>query len=164
FAAIDVPGAISTQALGINDAGLIVGNFSDGTTVHGFLDAAGSFTTIDVPGASSTIANGINDAGQIVGFFVDNSGEHGFVDTGGSWAKWRRGSALPSPRPISPRIINACSRPSRRTPGSTGCRTSCRRSPIRGCPAAARRPRRTGTAPGTSGPKSRAPPQGSSRA
>ena len=42
-----------TEASGINDAGQIVGIFSDSTgDVHGFLDTGGSFTQIDVPGAS----------------------------------------------------------------------------------------------------------------
>src|SRR3954447_13134218 len=66
FTQIDVPGAFSTQAFGINDAGQIVGTFSDstGTGQHGFLDTGGSFTPIDVPGATiGTFANGINDAG-----------------------------------------------------------------------------------------------------
>ena len=65
FTTIDVSGATSTSAYGINDSGQIVGttNFSS----HSFLDTAGSFTTIDVPGASSTSAFGINNSGEIVG-------------------------------------------------------------------------------------------------
>ena len=73
------------MARGINDAGQIVGDFQDSTTMHGFLDVGGSFTTIDVPGARSTSAQGINDAGQIVGYFIDSTGDHGFLDTGGSF-------------------------------------------------------------------------------
>jgi probable HAF family extracellular repeat protein len=61
-----VPGASSTFASGINDAGQIVGSFSNSTGTHGFLDIGGSFIQIDVPGASRTVASGINDAGQIV--------------------------------------------------------------------------------------------------
>src|SRR5215467_646140 len=68
FTTIDVPGAINTQAFGINDSGQIVGFFDDALGGHGFvLDTGGNFTTIDVPGASSTRAFGINDSGQIVG-------------------------------------------------------------------------------------------------
>ena len=37
FTTIDVPGATSTSAFGINDSGQIVGSFYDGTTTHGFL-------------------------------------------------------------------------------------------------------------------------------
>jgi uncharacterized membrane protein len=65
-----VPGATYTLASGINDAGQIVGAFSDGITTHGFLDTAGSFTTIDVPYKIESYALGINDAGQIVGYDI----------------------------------------------------------------------------------------------
>jgi uncharacterized membrane protein len=77
FTTIDVPGATSTSAIGINDSGQIVGGFYDATGNHGFfLDVGGSFTTFDVPSASSeTIADGINNSGQIVGDF--DSGDAG---------------------------------------------------------------------------------------
>jgi probable HAF family extracellular repeat protein len=67
FTQIHVPGAI-TDAFGINDAGQIVGGFTDTTgPTHGFLDTRGSFTQIDVPGLTPgaqtfTVAFGINDA------------------------------------------------------------------------------------------------------
>src|SRR5262249_22268165 len=79
FTTIDVPGASFTEAHGINDAGQIVGSFTDGD--HGFLKDAATFTTIDAPGAILTGALGINDAGQIVGLFDDATGRHGFVAT-----------------------------------------------------------------------------------
>ena len=82
FIQIDVPGAMSTAASGINDAGQIVGSINFGS--HGFIDSGGSFTQIDVPGANFTQANGVNDAGQIVGLFIDATGRlRGFLDTGG---------------------------------------------------------------------------------
>ena len=85
FTIIDPPGAVSTNANGINDSSQVVGDFWDGLNNHGFLlDTSGSITTIDVPGASSTIAVGINNSGQIVGYF-GAIGEHGFLDTGGSF-------------------------------------------------------------------------------
>ena len=89
FTTIDVPGAThgpgtnGTNALGINDAGQIVGLF-DATGRHGFLKDGAIFTTIDVPGAIATDAQGINDAGQIVGGFAtadDGFVAHGFVAT-----------------------------------------------------------------------------------
>jgi probable HAF family extracellular repeat protein len=80
FTQIDVPGAVMTEARGINDAGQIVGLFDDSTGGHGFLDTGGSFTQIDVPGAFGTVASGINDAGQIVGSFNDSTGAHGFLE------------------------------------------------------------------------------------
>jgi probable HAF family extracellular repeat protein len=67
FETIDAPGAVSgTGARGINDAGQIVGWFSDSVGVHGFLKDGDSFTVIDVPGAFSTVPTGINGHGQIV--------------------------------------------------------------------------------------------------
>src|SRR6476646_8261658 len=61
FTQIDVPGASFTQALGINNAGQIVGSFNNSTGVHGFLtnNTGGSFTPIDVPGAFFTSPSGI---------------------------------------------------------------------------------------------------------
>ena len=86
FTQIDAPGAtITTFANGINDAGQIVGGFSNGYA-HGFLDSGGTFTQIDAPG-TDTIANGINDAGQIVGYFYNGTGEHGFLDSGGTFTQ-----------------------------------------------------------------------------
>jgi len=46
FTTIDVPGGINARALGINDAGQIVGDFRDATgAVHGFLKDGATFTT-----------------------------------------------------------------------------------------------------------------------
>ena len=79
FTTLDVPGASSTQARGINNAGQVVGDFIRSGVFHGFINTGGTFTTLDVPGASFTGAGGINNAGQVVGFFRDSSGQHGFV-------------------------------------------------------------------------------------
>jgi probable HAF family extracellular repeat protein len=89
FTQIDVPGSISgTAAFGINNAGQIVGDFSNNTGTHGFLYTSGSFTQIDAPGATSgTHAYGINSAGQIVGSFSNSTGNHGFLETGGSFTQ-----------------------------------------------------------------------------
>src|SRR5438309_1009326 len=80
FTTIDVPGAILTNAFGINSPGNIVGLYIDTTArEHGFLLAAGSFSTIDVPGAVRTEARGINNSGHIVGGYIDTAGrDHGF--------------------------------------------------------------------------------------
>jgi uncharacterized membrane protein len=91
FTQIDVPGAQETQAMGINDAGQIVGFFIVGffptSVFHGFLrDTGGSFTQIDPPGSIFTLASGINNVGQIVGSF-SNPDRHGFLDTGGSFTQ-----------------------------------------------------------------------------
>ena len=81
---IDVPfaGATNTAARGINDAGQVVGSYSDASGgVHGFLKDGATFTPIDIPGASYTAAQGINDAGQIVGFYEVGSSIHSFLAT-----------------------------------------------------------------------------------
>ena len=83
FTQIDVPGATTTLARDINNAGQVVGYFFVGvSTQHGFVDTGGSFTQIDVPAASNTEAIGINDPGQIVG---TSAGNGSFLDTGGSF-------------------------------------------------------------------------------
>jgi probable HAF family extracellular repeat protein len=61
-------GAVSLTAAGINNAGNIVGFFTDaGGLTHGFLDVGGTFTTLDAPGATATSLLGINNNGLIVG-------------------------------------------------------------------------------------------------
>src|SRR5215471_7607039 len=68
FTAIDVPGAISTNAFDINRAGDIVGDYvgADGHT-HGYLLSGNRFIQIDFPNAILTSAFGINPRGDIVG-------------------------------------------------------------------------------------------------
>jgi uncharacterized membrane protein len=87
FTTIDVPGAGSTNAYGINATGQIVGSYLDAAGSHGFLLAGGTFTAIDVPGATagSTNAYGINATGQIVGSYLDATGSHGFLLAGGTF-------------------------------------------------------------------------------
>lgn len=81
FTTVDVPGAVGTQAGGIDRRSEIVGFFIDGTgALHGFLLEQGAFTQIDVPGATGTLATEINDRGQVVGTFLDAGGaQHGFL-------------------------------------------------------------------------------------
>jgi hypothetical protein len=90
------------QAVGINDAHQIAGDFTDSSGINGindrgqlvgyynkgefsdegFIYSKGHYTTVDYPGASQTVLQGINDAGQIVGWYVDdtaNHGTHGFL-------------------------------------------------------------------------------------
>jgi uncharacterized membrane protein len=61
----DVPGSLSTGALGINNSGQITGAYDDAGG-HGFLLQRGRYTTIDAPGRTVTDAWGINDRGEIV--------------------------------------------------------------------------------------------------
>jgi probable HAF family extracellular repeat protein len=81
---IDFPGAIATDAFGINSSGVIVGDFFDTTgTLHGFVLQDGVFAQIDVPGAVDTQAVKINAAGDIVGSWDTdiNTRGHGFLLT-----------------------------------------------------------------------------------
>jgi probable HAF family extracellular repeat protein len=71
FTTIDVPGAVLTNAQGVNHQGDVVGAFTDAAgQQHGFLRSGGQYRTIDFPNARSTFARGINDAGDIVGSYV----------------------------------------------------------------------------------------------
>src|SRR2546428_13916431 len=77
FTTIDFPGAILTNAFGINSPGNIVGLYIDTTArEHGYLLAAGNFSTNDVPGALRTEAHGLNNSGHIVGVYNDTAGRH----------------------------------------------------------------------------------------
>lgn len=87
FTTIDVPGAVITNAQGINHQGDVVGSFTDAAgLIHGFLRSGGQYRTIDVPNARVTFARGINDAGDIVGTYqrqVETTSvpNHGFLLT-----------------------------------------------------------------------------------
>ena len=83
FTTINPPGTAGIQ-VGLNDAGQVVGSYSDPTTgkARGFVYDKGVFTTIDAPNSLATELFGINDAGQIVGAYQDTSAQqasHGFV-------------------------------------------------------------------------------------
>src|ERR1019366_2923199 len=68
---------------GINDAGQVVGSYTDGSGVeHGFLYSGGSFTTLNVPSNQNTFPRGISNSGQIVGYYgggPDGSSYRGFL-------------------------------------------------------------------------------------
>ena len=82
YTTLEVPGAILTVAIAINDAGQIVGRYTVGGGDHGFLlDVDGSYTTLDVPGVTGTQAWGINDNGQVVGQAAADGRNHGFLAT-----------------------------------------------------------------------------------
>jgi|HubBroStandDraft_6_1064221.scaffolds.fasta_scaffold01122_12 YVTN family beta-propeller protein len=87
FLTVDVPGAASTLVLGINNAGQMVGSYTDASSVtHGFSLTGGVFTTIDFPGATLTEAVGINNVGEIVGSYNDSQGVgHGFLLSNGTF-------------------------------------------------------------------------------
>jgi len=73
---------VSEAAFGINDSGLIVGQYADivtGTT-PGFLFAGGAFAVLNpVVNADVTNAQGINNNGVVTGFYsTDGVHQHGF--------------------------------------------------------------------------------------
>ena len=69
------PGATSTQALGINDLGQIVGDYVDaGDVMHGSLDNNGDFLSRAPSGSTGTSLNGINDQGMFVGVYSNAAG------------------------------------------------------------------------------------------
>jgi probable HAF family extracellular repeat protein len=82
-----------THAVGINSAGQIVGSYSDGSHLHGYLYSGGNYTILDDPlaiqdstSSYGTVANGINDKGQVVGYFLGSDHRfHGFLYSGGNY-------------------------------------------------------------------------------
>lgn len=82
YKSFDVPGAIRTEATGINARGDITGAYWDSSNRrHGFLLSNGLFTFFDHPDGKETRPFGINAQGQIVGFYIgaaDNR-SHGFL-------------------------------------------------------------------------------------
>lgn len=79
FLTIDYPGSLSTQVLGINSLGTVVGAFADDSGTHGFVLREGRWTVLDVPGAALTNARSINNREEIVGYYYDGDFNlHGF--------------------------------------------------------------------------------------
>src|SRR5256885_12862141 len=84
---IDVPGALSTGAQGINAGGLISGAYRNANGFHGFILRDGVFETVDYPDADNTELRGIGPDGAVVGDHWNNDEEataaHGFRRTAG---------------------------------------------------------------------------------
>jgi hypothetical protein len=69
-----VPGSLFTVALGLDDAGNVVGFYVDSQgKEHGFLLQGTAYTSIDFPGAVATEALGTNNHGDIVGDYTDSA-------------------------------------------------------------------------------------------
>jgi probable HAF family extracellular repeat protein len=83
FTTIDVPNALATVAIDINNQGQVLGYYYEindpSALPHGFLYDQGRITTIDVPGALYTLVQEINDRGQIVGNYRVDEENHGFL-------------------------------------------------------------------------------------
>ena len=67
-------------AFGINDKGMISGQYTSGMTTPGYVLNGQTVTTINAPaGPNSVFAQGINNNGLVVGFYVGTDGQdHGF--------------------------------------------------------------------------------------
>src|SRR6266542_3854165 len=79
-----------TDASGLNNAGQIVGSYTQGGVLHGFVrGSTGTFTPLDVPGHLHTGLTGINDLGAIAGEYNDTGSVntfHSFLrDSGGTF-------------------------------------------------------------------------------
>jgi hypothetical protein len=77
FTEYDVPGAVQTNLLGINDLGDFTGGFDpDGSGIfQAFVGRGGSLTTYAVPGALGTFAyDKTNNKKLVVGYFIDSAG------------------------------------------------------------------------------------------
>lgn len=94
-----VPGADpnSTQALGINDSGQMVGEYhTPGNQWLGYAYSGGVFTTLTPPGGPSVTGWGISNNGQIVGMVTSANFQiaHGFTLVNGTYSLI---DAAPSP-------------------------------------------------------------------
>jgi probable HAF family extracellular repeat protein len=97
FTTIDDPNTttMTSEALGINNSGQIVGAFDLNSPegghefegAHAFLYSGGVFTTLDYPatGVTHTTASRINNSGNIVGVYRFNGPGNGFVEVGGAF-------------------------------------------------------------------------------
>jgi probable HAF family extracellular repeat protein len=96
FTDFTFPGAAGTSVYGLNDSGVMVGQYYDSAgVVHGFRLDHGKGTTIDDPKGSDTLCAGINSSGAIVGQYTDSSGDnHGFLYQNGKFTDL-------SPMPLS---------------------------------------------------------------
>jgi hypothetical protein len=72
----NVPGALESAPVGINDAGEIVGTYRDATGWHGFIYDGVTFQTLDGLG-SATILTDINDRGTLLGYTSTESPDAG---------------------------------------------------------------------------------------
>jgi type II secretory pathway pseudopilin PulG len=73
FTQYDVPGALETNLLSINDAGDFTGGFDpDGSGIfQAFVSVGGTLTSFSVPGAASTFAYETNNSNQlVVGYYI----------------------------------------------------------------------------------------------
>ena len=92
YTKIMFPGSTWTEASGINDAGQIVGTYTDVSGIaHGFIYQLGVYQTVDYPGMAHNYAFGINNQGQIVGSFspvMPRGPYHASLRDGTTWSQY----------------------------------------------------------------------------
>jgi probable HAF family extracellular repeat protein len=76
YTILNVPGAASTIATGINKAGNIVMYYGIGTHIWSALYNGKTYTTINVPHAANSLARDINNAGDVVYEILNSSFAH----------------------------------------------------------------------------------------
>jgi hypothetical protein len=77
FTEYDVPGAVQTNLLSINEPGDLTGAFDpDGSGIfQAFIDRGGTITSYSVPGAAGTLAYEMNNNKKLtVGYYIDAAG------------------------------------------------------------------------------------------
>jgi uncharacterized membrane protein len=82
FTTVNVPGAIQTFPLGVNNSGVIVGEYYDKTGVsHGYILNGKKLIKFDDPNGTSTYGNSVNRALAVVGSYTNfpNGNEEGFL-------------------------------------------------------------------------------------
>lgn len=86
---IDVPGAASTFASGINEKGDIVGYYqaASGSGNRGFLLSNGQYSWLDMPGVTETTPIGLNNQGGVVGGYFVRDNQQRVIDAGGFYLK-----------------------------------------------------------------------------
>jgi len=90
FTTVSVPGAVDTQPHGVNNAGVIVGQYRDKKqALHGYILNGKKLTKLDHPNGVDTACFGINlnGASVIVGYYFDDftAGYVGFVYKSGKF-------------------------------------------------------------------------------
>lgn len=80
-----LPGATTSSAAGINDAGQVVGTSGTSQSTQAFLYTGGTLQNLGASLSGSSYATGINDAGQVVGYTANGNLANGaFLYSGGS--------------------------------------------------------------------------------
>jgi hypothetical protein len=85
YTLLDVPGASSTTARLLNNAGAVIGSYQDAAGIsYSFVYQDGRYQDITVPGAAFTSVLQSSSSGKLLGTYFDSSGLHPFIDDKGT--------------------------------------------------------------------------------